>query len=163
MRFSEIRQNLKKDFSRFPSLKIAILGDTPTQFLHQALKGCAYEYALNTIVYEAGIDQIDAQILDPTSELYGFQPDYVLVFESTQKLLSRFYALPGEQQASFAKAHLQHLETLCHSLNSRLHSHIIYFNFPEIDDGVYGNYANKTRLSFPYQVRTLNLGLMDLA
>ena len=40
---------------------------------------------------------------------------------------------------------------------------IIYCNFPEIDDGVYGNYANKTHLSFPYQVRSVNLGLMDLA
>ena len=163
MRFSELRHNLKKDFSRFPSVKIAILGDTPTQFLHQAVKGGAYDRALNTIVCEAGIDQIDAQILDPTSALYEFQPDYVLVFESTQGLLSRFYALSREQQASFAAAHLQHVEGLCQAINSRLHCQIIFCNFPEIDDAVYGNYANKTRLSFPYQVRTVNLGLMDLA
>jgi FkbH-like protein len=163
MRFSELRQNLKKDFSGFPDVKIAILGDTPTQFLHQAVKGCAYDRALNTIVYESGIGQIDAQILDPTSALYDFRPDYVLVFESTQRLLSRFYALSREQQASFATAHLHHVESLCQVLDSHLHAKIIYSNFPEIDDGVYGNYANKTRLSFPYQVRAVNLGLMDLA
>ncbi len=59
MRFSDIRQNLRKDYAQFPSTKIAILGDTPTQFLHQALKGCAYDRSLNPIVFEAGVDQID--------------------------------------------------------------------------------------------------------
>jgi FkbH-like protein len=163
MRFADIRHNLKKDFSAFPSVKIAILGDTPTQFLHQALRGCAYDRAVDAIIFEAGIDQIDAQILDPTSDLYRFAPDYVLVFESTCRLRSRFYARPREDKASFAAAHLQHVQALCHALEARLPSHLIYCNCPEIDDGVYGNYANKTQVSFPYQVRALNLGLMDLA
>jgi predicted enzyme involved in methoxymalonyl-ACP biosynthesis len=163
MRFADIRHNLKRDSSQFPSVKIAILGDTPTQFLHQALKGCAYDRALNLVVYEAGIDQINAQILDATSELYRFRPDHVLLFESSQRLLSRFYACPRDQQATFATVHLHHLETLCQALNSHLNAAIIYCNFPEVDDGVYGNYANKTRLSFTYQVRALNLELMDLA
>jgi FkbH-like protein len=163
MKFADIRQNLKKDFSGFPDVKIAVLGDTPTQFLHQALKGCAYGRALNSLIYEAGIDQIDAQLLDLTSGLYGFAPEYVLVFRSTQKLLSRFYALPRDEQASFAASHLQHVTALCKALDASSNARLIYCNFPEIDDGVYGNYANKTRVSFSYQVRAVNLGLMDLA
>jgi FkbH-like protein len=163
MRFSDIRQNLKKDYAGFPGVKIAILGDTPTQFLHQALKGCAYDRSLNPIVFEAGVDQIDRQILDATSELYRFRPDYVLLFESAQRLLSRFYARPREGQATFGQAHLEHVETLCRALDLHLNSPVIYCNFGEIDDGVYGSYANKTRLSFSYQIRAVNLGLMDLA
>ena len=54
-------------------------------------------------------------------------------------------------------------EALCRALDSHLNSPVIYCNFAEIDDGVYGNYANKTRVSFSYQVRRVNLGLMDLA
>jgi FkbH-like protein len=162
MRFTEIRHNVNKDFSRLPIVKIALLGDTPTQFLHQALKGCAYNRAVNPVVYEAGIDQIDAHILDATSKLYEFQPEYVLVFESTQTLLSRFYAVPREQKAMFATAHLQRVEALCHAVSSHLDVPLIYCNFPEVDDRVYGNYANKTRLSFPFQVRAINCGLMDL-
>jgi FkbH-like protein len=163
MRFSDIRHNLTRDFSRFDPVTIAVLGDTPTQFLHQALKGCAYDRSLNTIVYEGGADQIEAEILDTTSELYRSKPEYVLIFESTQRLLWRFYAVEREQQPSFAASHLQHIRALCDVLNSHLHARIIYCNFPELDDGVYGNFANKTRLSFSYQVRALNLGLMDLA
>ena len=163
IKFAEIRQNLKKDSSRYPSVKVALLGDTPTQLLHQALKGCAYERGLNSVIHEAGIGQIDAQIHDLTSELYQFAPDYVLVFESTQNLLARFYALPRNEQASFASAHLQHVAALGRALDSSPISRLIYCNIPELDDGVYGNFANKTRLSFSYQVRAVNLGLIDLA
>jgi FkbH-like protein len=163
MRFSDIRPNLRKDYAQFPSTRIAILGDTPTQFLHQALKACAYDRSLNPIVFEAGIDQIDAQVLDATSELHRFRPDYVLLFESAQRLLSRFYACPREEQTTFGQMHLEHVQALCRALDSHLESPVIYCNFGEIDDGVYGSYANKTRLSFSYQIRRVNLGLMDLA
>ena len=40
---------------------------------------------------------------------------------------------------------------------------IILFNFPEIQDSVFGNYANKTEMSFLYQIRRINIGLMDLS
>jgi FkbH-like protein len=160
VRFSDIRLNLKRDASHLPRVKIAVLGDTPTQFLGQALRGCGYSRDLHVVVYEAPIDRIDAELLDTGSELYGFAPDYILVFEATQHLQSRFYGVPREQQSSFATMHLEHLRALTAAWTS---SPIVYCNFPEIDDGVYGNYANKTPLSFAYQVRALNLGLMDLA
>jgi FkbH-like protein len=160
VRFSDIRLNLKRDASHLPRVKIAVLGDTPTQFLGQALRGCGYSRDLHVVVYEAPIDRIDAELLDTGSELYGFAPDYILVFEATQHLRSRFYGVPREQQSSFATMHLEHLRALTAAWTS---SPIVYCNFPEIDDGVYGNYANKTPLSFAYQVRALNLGLMDLA
>lgn len=37
--FQEIKKNLKKDFSKFPEYKIAILGDSSTQFLSQSIRG----------------------------------------------------------------------------------------------------------------------------
>src|SRR6202008_1228215 len=39
----------------------------------------------------------------------------------------------------------------------------IYFNYPEIDDSVIGNYANKVPDSFLFQVRRLNYELMVFA
>jgi FkbH-like protein len=163
MRFSEVRQNLRKDYSQFQSAKIAIVGDSPTQFLDQALMGCAYDRRLNPLLYDAGGDQIDGQILDAASDLYRFKPEYVVVFESTQRLLSHFYDQPREQQPAFAAAHLERVNARCRAVDSHLRAPLIYCNFAEIDDSVYGNYANKTRLSFSYQLRAINLGLMDLA
>ena len=49
-------------------------------------------------------------------------------------------------------------------VNSALASKkIIYFNYPEIEDTVFGSYANKITSSFTYQIRKLNMGLMNLA
>jgi len=163
MKFADLRKNLKKDASGFPSVRIAVLGDTPTQFLHQALKGCAYERGLNTVIFEAGFNEVEAQVLGLKSDLYAFAPEFVLVFESTQRLLSRFYAVPRDSQSSFATAHVQHVAALCQAVDSRPGTRLIYCNFTELDDSVYGNFANKTRLSFSYQVRAVNLGLMNLA
>ena len=35
--FSQLKKNLKKDFSKLKAIKVAVLGDTATQFLTQAL------------------------------------------------------------------------------------------------------------------------------
>lgn len=40
---------------------------------------------------------------------------------------------------------------------------IIYFNYPEIEDTVFGSYSNKVDLSFTYQVRKMNYELMKLS
>ena len=48
---------------------------------------------------------------------------------------------------------------MCNSIQSRL----IYFNYPEIEDNVFGSYANKVESSFTYQIRKLNYELMNLA
>ena len=43
---------------------------------------------------------------------------------------------------------------------SNLNAKIIYYNYPEIDDAVFGSYANKTERSFLFQLRKLNYELM---
>ena len=40
--FSELKKNLKKDFTTLPDFKIALLGDSPTQLLNQAIRGYAF-------------------------------------------------------------------------------------------------------------------------
>ena len=37
--FLHIKKNLKKDFSKFKKISLAILGDSSTQFLNIAIKG----------------------------------------------------------------------------------------------------------------------------
>lgn len=63
MRFSESRKNLRRDFSGFPAVEIAILGDTPTQFLHQSNEGLAYDLSVNPVIYEADFDQIERKMV----------------------------------------------------------------------------------------------------
>jgi hypothetical protein len=39
---------------------------------------------------------------------------------------------------------------------------LIYSNYQELDDGVFGSFANKQEQSFIYQVRKLNYSLMQI-
>lgn len=158
MNFSDLKKNLIKDYSNLPTVRVALLGDTATQFLAIALRGMGYERGYNMNLYEAGYDDIERQIFVPTSELYQFNADVVIVFQSAHKLLSYYNNLSVDNQASLASERIHFIETIYKTLNTK----IIYFNYPEIDDTVFGSFANRVESSFLYQIRKLNYELMTL-
>lgn len=159
--FNQLKKNLKKDFSSLKSLKVAVLGDTATQFLNIALQGSAIDLGYQFQVFEGDFAQINRQILDPTSEYYEFQPDVTIVFESTHKLLASYYK--SGSGAGFAEAKLQNVETLYANVTQFTKSKFIYCNFPEIDNQVFGNFAHKVESSFVYQLQKLNFLLSDFS
>ncbi len=161
--FAELKRHLKKDFSQLRSVRVAVLADSASQLLVQALRGCGYENGFSLEIFEAGYDQVEREIVDSSSELYRFAPDFVVIFRSTEKLLLQFQELPSEERAEFAASEIgvirRHLDLLARLLSSR----VIYMNFPEMDDGVYGSFANKIPSSWLSQLRRLNTRLMDFA
>jgi FkbH-like protein len=157
--FTELKRNLKKDLSAFPVLRVALLGDTATQFLASALEGTAIERGFRLELFEAEYSQVERQFMDPASEFHAFKADYAVVFQSSHKLLAAYDKLPPEKQASLADERLEFIRFICGSFPGRL----IYCNYPEIDDAVFGGFANKIPSSFIYQVRKLNYELMRLA
>lgn len=157
--FKDLKRNIKQDASGFPELKISLVGDTATQFLATAIKGEGYERGYRVNLFEAEYNQVERQVLDPTSDLYSFGAGYTVVFQSTHKLLEKYSLLPASEWGTLADERLSFVRTLCESVPGK----IIYYNYPEIGDGVFGSYADKLQTSFIYQVRKLNLGLMDLA
>ncbi len=163
MTFSELKKNLKKDFTGLPRLKLAVLGDSATQLLVQALRGAGYDQQLDFVIYEAGINQIDTQILDLHSGLYSFGPEIVVIFESGHELLQKYNRTAPTERTAFADLQLARIRRLVGTLQSRVRVGVIYFNFPEEDDGVFGNFGNKAPSSFIYQQRKLNYLLAEYA
>ena len=161
--FNALKKNLKKDLSVFKTLRLAVLGDSATQFAVTAIRGMAVEFGFNLDVYEADFNQIDRQILDPTTELYEFQPEYILIFEATHKLLQKYNKKSPAERVNFADSNIEHKKLLIETLQSRTPAKIIFCNFTEEDDRVFGNYAGKTEQSFIFQVRKLNFLLQELA
>ena len=88
--FIQIRKNLKNKYPDLRTIKVALLGDTSTQFLSQALKGVGYDNSLNLEILEADFNQIEKQVYDLSSELYEFNPEIVILFRSSHKLLSKY-------------------------------------------------------------------------
>ncbi|MGC4100551.1 HAD-IIIC family phosphatase [Ferruginibacter sp.] len=163
MNYNVLIKNLKKDFSSLKKIKIAVLGDSATQMLVKALRAYGYERGYDFTIFEADYDQIERQVFDPGSELFEFKPDYVIIYYSSKKLIKKFYNLPTEQKGGFADKKINDIASIYEAVNSSLKCKTILFNFTEINDSVFGNFANKTTHSFTYQVRKINFELMGLA
>ena len=108
--FRELKNNLKKDVDNYPSVKLALVGDTATQFLVTAIKGMGVESGYNINLFEAEYNQVERQFMDPTSELYEFDADMIVVFQSTHKLGEHHSLLSIEQQLTLADDRLGHKE-----------------------------------------------------
>ena len=160
--FKDIKKNLKKDFSCYPSLKLAVVGDTATQLLCTAIRGTGVIRGYNIELFEAEYNQVERQLLDPTSDLYQFNADFIVIFQSTHKLGEHHAMLSTEQQTTLADDRIGFLASVCEN-PALAGKKIIYFNYPEIEDTVFGSYANKVDSSFTFQVRKLNYEVMRLS
>lgn len=145
-----------------PKFKMALLGDTATQLLAVALQGESVARGLAMELYEAEYNQVERQLLDSTSELYQYDADIIVIFQSTHKLAEHHSLLTQEQQATMADDRLSFVSTICENpvFSGK---RIIYFNYPEIEDTVFGSYANKVTSSLTYQVRKINYELMGMS
>jgi FkbH-like protein len=158
--FDQLKRNLKRPVEGLPIVRLAVVADSASQLAVEALRGYAIEIGLRLDVYEADYDQIDRQLLDPTSELHQFAPAFVLVWRSAEKAAQRFAALPVAERAGFAEAELSHTRRLVAAAGRAT---VLHTTFIERNDGVFGSFAAAWPSSWLYQVRRLNGGLGDLA
>ena len=145
-----------------PKIKVTLLGDTATQLLVVAIKGEAVDRRLSLNIYEGEYNQVERQLMDPTSELYEYDAEITIIFQSTHKLGEYHSSLSTDRQERLADERLSFISSLCEN-PSFANKKIIYFNYPEIEDTVFGSYANKVVSSFSYQLRKLNYELMNLS
>lgn len=159
--FQQLKKLSKTDASALPQYSLAVLGDCATQHLATALRGYGVSAGIRLNVFDADYDQIDAQAMDPDSELYRFAPQGVLLQMCTEKLQEAFYDRLPEARASFAEETYARIRQIWSRIGSRIPATVLQCNFPLIDDGVFGQFGNKTEQSFLFQQRKLNYLLMQ--
>lgn len=161
--FLQLKKNCKKDVSTLKKHKMAVLGDCATQHLAVALKGCAYENGYGLSVFDADYNQILAQVMDDASELYEFAPETVLIYMCMEKLAEAFYRYGIDDRRSFAQDKFKEIVSYWDMLDSKISVNMIQFLFIETDDGVFGSFATHLPESFLFQVKKLNMMLMEEA
>ncbi|MGM9694873.1 MAG: HAD-IIIC family phosphatase [Alloprevotella sp.] len=154
--FSELKRLSRTAPEHGAPLRMALLGDTATQFLATALKGWATATGFALELYEAGFNAIREEVMNPESELHRFNPRYTVVFLSTHKWLVEYGKADASRRAHWAEERLEWLREMRECLTGR----IICLNMPEIDDAVHGFFANAVESSFLWQTRKLNFSLM---
>ena len=75
----ELKRSLKGDLSRLPKIKIALAGDTATQLLATAIKGTGVIRGYNIDLFETEYNQVEQQLLIPTSDLHQFDADFIVI------------------------------------------------------------------------------------
>ncbi|MDX2250545.1 MAG: HAD-IIIC family phosphatase [Bacteroidia bacterium] len=145
------------------SCRLAILGYRSTPFLARFIKEAGLIAGVKIELYEAGYDQVELAVFNPDSDFYKFNPQFVLIVNSLGKLRNQFYDTSLEEKKLFSPKILNTWSLLAQTILSKSSPQIFITNLEETPDGVFGNFSNKTRLSFSNQIRRLNTGLMDMA
>src|SRR6266498_1040701 len=144
MDFGQLRRNLDKDFSSFSKMRVALLGDSATQFLGKAIRGYGYEEKLDLEIFEADFDQLERQILNSDSELYESKPEFIVIYASVEKLWQRFCGTVPDRRAGFSEQILAEIRNWWQTIAQFSKSKVIHLNFIEFNDGIFGNYAAKS-------------------
>ena len=82
--FKELKSVLKKDLMGLPSIKVSLVGDTATQFLATSIRGEGALRGYNIDMFEADYNQVEQQVMDPTSDLYEHNAN-IFFFNETKK------------------------------------------------------------------------------
>jgi len=143
-------------------LRVALAADTATQIMAGALKGIAHAHRIGIDLFEADFDQVDLQILNPDSGLHQFRPETVIIFLSAEKFAEKFAGTVNGERASQHAQYIGHIEGL-HAVLSGRGYQTICFNLADPGDGVFGHFGAKVAEALTYQVRKINLDLMEIA
>ena len=109
--FLQLKKNLKNDFSELKIIKVAILGDTATQFLTQALKG---------------IDVIFIEI--PTNRLSTyFNSTFLSNYENLMNKLGEHTQILRLDSSKFQKSNYRNIDHMNSSGAFIATKEIIYF------------------------------------
>lgn len=144
-------------------IRLALLGNVSTQLLATSVKGYAKKENINLNLYDADYNQIDSQLIDVNSEVYFFQPDFILLYIATEKIYEEFLDMPINRREEFADVYIEKIKDYWDKINNNLKCKILHFGFVELDDRAFGNYGSKVKISFIYQMRKLVYKLQEAA
>ena len=66
--FASLKRNLKKPTDGFKTVRLAILGDSATQFLTQAIKGYGIERSLHLDIADTKLKAVTAYVMQKNGE-----------------------------------------------------------------------------------------------
>lgn len=160
--FTQLRKAAASYTAAEGDYRLAILGNSATQMLSAAVTGMGVLHNLRIHVLDTDYNQIQLQAFDQNSELYRFQPNGVLLFMCTRKLFEDYCRFTGDRK-HFANAKMQEIAEIQDKIYERSRAGIFQLTFMTENDLIFGNFGLKQKSSFVYQLRRLNLLLMERA
>lgn len=153
--FSELKKASKLEIDGKP-IRLAVLGNVSTQFLSKGIEGFGKLQNLNMQIFDANYNQIVEQLINDKSELYCFNPDYILIWFGAEKIYEEYLLEEKAERKFFANHYIEKIKQCWSYVEKNSKAKILQMNFTEIDDKVLGQLSLKVDTTFLYQIRKLN-------
>jgi FkbH-like protein len=145
-----VRESQRVDPSRYTSrVRIALLSDAATQQFVPVLRTLLAANEIGPDFYEGPFDAIELEVLNPASGLYAFEPDVVVLVNSTQALRSRYYEHGIEPE-------FERIARIWDALAAKTACRIIQCNFALPYDRPFGQFDLKLQDSLYSKTKALN-------
>lgn len=161
LKMAQAGQALKVNATNLPVVKLAILSDNSTQQLANVLKAELYQSGIYPEIYEGEIDSIAMEVLDGTSPLHRFQPQYVWLNLCSQAFRERFYQTPAAGKDSLPGDYAREVGVLIDALAGKGFQ-IILNSLAMPVERMFGNYSSQTLHSLAASVTEANRLLLEI-
>jgi FkbH-like protein len=153
--YSELaRAGRKADLKGLPKLRLALLSDAATQLLVPVLRELFRRAGFAVDIYEAPFAAIELEVFNPSSNLYSFQPDIVVLLNSTQALREAFFR--SGTGTEFVNEIDARLVSVWDAIRGHTAALVIQSNYVMPYERLYGNYDLKCAGSWYDVVADLN-------
>jgi len=125
---------LTPEQSQLPPLRVAVLRNFTVEPLIPVLAGEIAAAGFHPQFYVGDFDAVQADVLNPASALYAFEPDFVVLAQWLETLspalTTRFLSTPPGEIASEVERVRRHVRELVRALTANLRAPVLLNNFP---------------------------------
>ena len=142
------------------SVRVALAGSYTTSQLGALLRVAALRRGVHVVLYEVGFDTYAQEILDPRSQLYAFDPDYVIIAPHEGAIRFPMRTQEPEQLLDGETARWQ---GLWEAVRKNSHARVIQHNVVVRPDTAWGHVSARLPGSRDEMLRALNTRLARAA
>jgi FkbH-like protein len=142
------------------TIRVAILSDAASQQFVPLVKVLFHDNGVGAEIYEGPFDAIELEALNPSSGLYAFHPDVIVLANCVQALARRYYEHRGEDFLEETAGRMGHSWA---ALQAHSPAWIVQCNFPLPCERAFGHYDLKVPHSLRAGVQALNSRIAERA
>lgn len=155
LKMLKIGSRLGENNNNYPEIRLALLADNATQQLVKVLKAAIFAKGFYPVIYEGEFNSIPLEVFNPESNLFNFDPDYVLLNLSSQGYRERFYAVKQEEKEHLPENYVNELTSYLEILTEK-QCEVIVNTLAMPLERFFGNYSANTLYSLYGSILEVN-------
>ena len=139
----KIGDSLGKNRNNYPEVKLALLSDNAAQQFVLVLKAALISKKFYPVIYDGGYNSIPFELFNEESNLYSFNPEYVLLNISSQGYRERFYNTSIKEKPALPQKYADEIASYIKKITDK-HHEVIVNSLAIPHERFFGNYSANT-------------------